>query len=176
MMRKGAVALLALTGSWRRAAPPADPRSARTSGPGRLPPPPPPPPPPAATLLGHGAYHTRSGASGDCAGQSVALMRDTPGFRQRMIALYGSAEGARLPIATVKARSARLGPAQENPLAASVTCDPMGGFVFRDISAGSYFIIARVKLIGPQGTGEDLVVMRHVAVSDGESRDVSLAP
>jgi hypothetical protein len=135
----------------------------------------PPPPPPAATVVGHGVYRTRTGARGDCAGLSVALMHDTPSYRQRMIALYGSAENARLAVATVKARSARLGPA-ESPLAASVSCDGAGAFVFPDVAAGSYFIIARVKITSIQGASEDLVVMRHLVLAEGETRDVSLAP
>jgi hypothetical protein len=170
MMRKGAVMLLALAVT-----------ACANEGPLvssqiSVAPPPPPPPPPAATILGHGDYRTRTGAHGDCAGLSVALMHDTPYFRRRIVALYGSPDNARLVIATVKARSAKLGPAQENPLAASVACDPAGGFTFRDVSPGSYYIIARVKVILPQGAAEDLVVMRHLDLVEGQTRDVSLAP
>jgi hypothetical protein len=136
----------------------------------------PPPRAPAAVIVGHGAYHTRSGASAGCAGLSVALMRDTPGFRSRILALYGSTETARLSVATVTARSAKLGPAEGNPLADSVTCGADGGFVFRAVAPGSYFLIARVKTVNVRGVAEDLVVMRHIALVDGETRDVSLAP
>ncbi len=171
MMRRAAVVLLALavTGCVGEAPPP-------PAGPGPVGPPPPPPPPPAATILGHGAYHTRAGARGDCAGLSVALMHDTPSFRRRIVALYGSPDSARLAIATVKARAAKLGPAQENPLAASVQCDVTGVFVFPDVAAGSYFLIARLKATSPKGASEDLVVMRHLDLLEGETRDVSLAP
>jgi hypothetical protein len=103
-------------------------------------------------------------------------MHDTPGFHERIVALYGSAEGARLAIATVKARSARLGPAQENPLAESVQCGGEGDFAFRDVSPGAYFIIARVKVMLAGGSTQDLAVMRHIELSYGETRDVSLAP
>ena len=169
MMRRGAIVLLALAAA-----------ACTTLGP-QLPPrpppgpPPPPPPPPAATIVGHGAYHTRSGAHGDCAGLSIILMHDTPGYRRRVGALYGAVEGARAPIAVIKARSAKLG-AGESPLAASVQCDASGNFVFRDISAGSYFIIGRVHAVTVSGGVEELAVMRHVAVVNGETRDVSLAP
>ncbi|MDR3512569.1 MAG: hypothetical protein P4L73_13120 [Caulobacteraceae bacterium] len=145
-------------------------------GPAAPAPPPPPPPPAAATIIGHGAYRLRSGAHGDCTGLSVALMHDTPGFRRRILALYGSAESARLEIGTVKARSAKLGPSAENPLAASVQCEAGGAFSFRDVAGGSYFIIARVKVVTAQGALEDLVVMRHIDLIDGQTRDVSLAP
>jgi hypothetical protein len=170
MMRRGAVVLLALAvTACATEGPP-------VSHPGPIAPPPPPPPPPTATILGHGDYRTRTGAHGDCAGLSVALMHDTPYFRRRIVALYGSPESARLAIAPVKARSAKLGPAQENPLAASVACDGAGAFAFRDVSPGSYFIIARVKVTLPQGAPEDLVVMRHLDLVEGQTRDISLAP
>lgn len=138
--------------------------------------PPPPPPPAAATLIGHGAYHLPSGAHGDCAGLSVALMHDTPAFRRRMVALYGTAESARLTIATVKARSAKLGQSADNPLAASMPCGVGGRFVFHDIAGGSYFLIARVSAVTAHGAPEDLVVMRHLDLVDGQTAEVSLAP
>jgi hypothetical protein len=171
MMRTGAVVALALAVAACASEGPG-PRPA----PGPYGPPPPPPPPPSATILGHGDYHTRTGAHGDCAGLSVALMHDTPGFHERIVALYGSAESARLAIATVKARSARLGPSTENPLAESVQCNGDGDFAFRDVSPGSYFIIARVKVVLTSGAMQDLAVMRHVDLNYGETRDVSLAP
>jgi hypothetical protein len=106
----------------------------------------------------------------------VALMHETPTFHQRIAALYGSAESARLPVATVKSRSAKLGPSPENPLAASVTCEADGSFVFRDVSPGPYFIIARVRSTAPSGATQDLVILRHVFLSAGQTEDVYLAP
>src|SRR5277367_4802777 len=67
------------------------------------------PPPPAGVITGRGVFHLRNGGRGSCEGLSIALMRDTPSFRDRVARLYGSTESASLPIATVKARSARLG-------------------------------------------------------------------
>jgi hypothetical protein len=75
----------------------------------------------------------------------------------------------------IKARSAKLG-AGESPLAASMQCDAGGAFVFRGISAGSYFLIGRVHAVTASGGVEELAVMRHLTVADGETRDVSLAP
>lgn len=138
--------------------------------------PPPPPPPPSATIIGHGAYQTRAGARGDCTGLSIALMHDTPAFHARLLTLYGSDVSARVSIATIKARSAKLGPFANAPLAESVTCEPGGDFAFRDVAAGPYFLIARVKVTLPSGAPEDLVVLRHLDIVAGETRDISLAP
>jgi len=169
-MRNGALALaaLALSACASNLGPP--------PAPGPIGPPPPPPPPTAATVIGHGAYRLPSGAHGDCAGLSVALMHDTPSFRHRILMLYGTTESARLEVATVTARSARLGPSSETPLAASVQCEAGGRFAFHDVAGGSYFIIARVSAVTARGAPVDLVVMRHLDLVDGETREVSLAP
>jgi hypothetical protein len=138
-------------------------------------PPPPPPPPPSGTILGHGDYRTRTGAHGACEGLSIALMHETPDFRQRIVSLYGS-DSARLLASTVKARSARLGPAPQPPLAASVTCDASNSFAFRDVSPGPYFIIARVNVTATTGAVQDVVVLRHLFVSEGQTQTISLGP
>lgn len=173
MMRKAAavLSLLALA-----ACQTGGPTEVGPSGPRYLPPPPPPPPPPAATILGHGDYRTKAGGRGDCAGLSVLLMRDTPSYHRRMVALYGSDVSARLAIATVKARSAKLGPVEDNPMAASVQCDGGGDFAFHDVSPGAYFIIARVHYTPLQGAAQDVVIMHHLQLVVGETRNVSLAP
>jgi len=136
----------------------------------------PPPPPRQAAILGHGAYRTQAGAHGTCAGQSVALMRETVTFRRRIVALYGSSEHALLPVADVQSRSAKLGPATENPLVDSVQCGPDGGFSFHGLQPGSYFIIARThqgKAAPPAG---QFVVMMRVVLNEGEFRDLDLTP
>jgi hypothetical protein len=136
--------------------------------------PPPPPPPPAGAITGHEAFTLKNGLHGSCVGLSIALMRDTPAYRDRVVKLYGSTERASLPIATVKARSARLGPA-ESPLVGTVQCDTQG-FHFSGLAAGGYFVIARIRLGAPKHPDEDYVVLRSVTLGDGENRDVSLAP
>ena len=135
----------------------------------------PPPAPPASAIVGHAAFHLKNGGHGSCTGLSIALMRDTPSFRDRVAKLYGSTDRASLPIATVKARSARLGPAPNAPLVATVQCDA-SGFRFDRIASGDYYIIGRVKLAAPTEAPEDYVVLRSVAVADGQISEVSLAP
>jgi hypothetical protein len=166
MIRRAIVTCLALTLS-------ACAETGTHGGPLYAPAPPraqPPPPPPPAAIAGHGTFRLKSGARGTCVGLSVVLMRDTPGFHQRMVSLYGSGERANLPIAVVKARSAKLGPASENPLVDTVQCDAQG-FSFRGLNAGSYFVITRARV-----GAEDDVVMRRVELVPGETLDVSLAP
>jgi len=135
-----------------------------------------PPPPRLASVYGHGAYHARSGAHGACAGQSVALMRDTPKFRARIAAIYESTEHALQPVRAIQARTAKLGSGEESPLAASVQCDANSTFEFHGLAPGSYFIIARVKQALPGHPPVDYVDMQHVIVGPGQTVDVRLAP
>ena len=150
--------------------------SCATQGPGLHPAvPPPPPPPKVAAIFGHGAYKTLTGGHGTCAGQSVGLFQETVTYRRRIVALYGTSEHALLPVTEVQSRASKLGPATENPLVASVQCGADGGFVFRDLQPGSYFIIART-LQGRAPAPKQYVFMQRVVLNEGENRDVTLAP
>jgi hypothetical protein len=135
-----------------------------------------PPAPRLAAIFGHGAYRTPAGARGTCAGQSVALMRETVPFRRRIVALYGSSEHALLPVAEVQARSAKLGPSTENPLVESTQCAPDGGFTFHNLQPGSYFIIARTHQNRAAPPADQYVVMLRIVLNPGEYRDLHLAP
>ena len=135
-----------------------------------------PPPPRESAIFGHGTYRTPKGARGTCAGQSVALMHETVAFRRRMVALYGSSEHALLPVAEVQSRSAKLGPATENPLVEAVQCGPDGAFAFHGLQPGSYFLIARAHQGRAAPPADQYVVMMRVVLNEGESRDVDLTP
>lgn len=152
-----------------------------TLGPGaspspRLTPPPPPPPPrmELGAISGLGAFHTASGGMASCAGQSVALMTDNPHSRARMIALYGAADHAMVPVAQVRARAAKLGPGGD--LVNSATCSPDGRFAFGGLQAGGYFLIARVLLERAHGAEEQFAVLQEVQLGVGETRQVRLTP
>jgi hypothetical protein len=129
-----------------------------------------------AVIIGHGTYHIPGGAHGSCIGQSVALMRDTPAFRHRIVTLYGSSEHALQSVKEVQSRSAKLGEAEENPLVQSVQCGSSAAFVFTGLQPGSYFIIARVRHAEPKAAAEDYVVMDRVYLNEGETRGINLTP
>lgn len=142
-------------------------------------PPPPPPPPPAmeyGAITGFGAFHTASGASASCAGQSVALTAATPHNRARMTALYGSAEHAMTPIALVKAQAAKLPPSTENALVDSTQCGADGRFGFSGLRAGIYILVTRVRLDHPVRGEEEFAVMQEVQLRTGETQQVRLTP
>jgi hypothetical protein len=152
-----------------------------TQGPGlRIAPlPAPAAPPPAsrlAAIYGHGAYRTPAGVRGTCAGQSVALMHETVTYRRRIVALYGSSEHALLPVAEVQSRSAKIGASTENPLVESAQCAADGGFAFKGLQPGPYFLIARTHQGHAAPPADQYVVMMRVVVNEGEARDLNLNP
>ena len=160
-MRRTWVALLAAAGL-------AGCATVQPSPPAEVGPPPPPPPPPVAAVIGQGVYVTRTGAHGSCAGESVALFRDTPNSRARILALYGSADGARLSVATVTSRAAKLGPS-DNTLAASVACDTDGRFSVAGPRARPLFPDRAGQGDQREEAQNDLVVMRHLDLASGET-------
>jgi hypothetical protein len=93
-----------------------------------------------------------------------------------MVALYGSSEHALLPITEVQSRSAKIGASTENPLVESTQCSPDGGFTFRGLEPGPYFIIARTHQGHAAPPADQYVAMMRVVLNEGESRDIDLAP
>jgi hypothetical protein len=134
------------------------------------------PPAPAAiaSLVGTAQFHTPEGRAYSCAGVSVALVANTPRSRQRLQALYGSAEHALAPVAEVRARSAALG-AGDPPLA-SAQCDGRGSFLFPSLEPGDYFVIARLRGDFAGRAVEDMGLLQRVVVHPGEERHIRLAP
>jgi hypothetical protein len=150
----------------------------QTGGPGFQPPPlaPPPPPPPPGGIDGHGAFRLSAGARVTCAGYSVALMPDFVRYRRRIEALYGATDRVMEPIDEVKARSAKLPPSPDTAPVASTTCDARGGFSFRGLNPGGYFLLARVRVRPPIAGGNDFVVLQPVDIQPDQNTDVTLAP
>jgi hypothetical protein len=154
------------------------------------PPPPPPPPPPViprseiviqtpyraedfawSTAIGSARIHGVTSSSRSCAGNSVALTPDSPYARERIRALYGSAEFANEPVERVRSRVI----ANDNPdmrrFVRAAHCDANGAFTFDGLPAGTFFVIAEVS--DPNGPR---VVMRRVTTLAGHMAVVNLTP
>jgi hypothetical protein len=125
---------------------------------------------------GVGAFRTADGGHASCAGQSVALMADNARSHARMIALYGAADHAMARISRVQARAAKLGPSADNSVVNSMQCGPDGRFAFGGLQAGSYFVIARVRLERPQAAPADYAILQQVQLRLGETQQVRLGP
>ncbi len=142
---------------------------------------PPPPAPPSgpvaagATILGATDFEGEGG-HGSCSGLSVALMADSPRFRRRAEALYGSLEHASQPVAVVKARAAALGPEDATAPVQTAQCNARGEFILNGLPGGGYYLIAHVWILRPGESRSDHVILQRVSVRDGQTKDVRLTP
>ena len=142
---------------------------------------PPPPPIPigpgavGATVLGRTDFDGERG-HGSCSGLSVALMADTPRFRRRAEALYGSQEHASVSVATVKARSAAMGPEDATAPVQTAQCNSRGEFILNGVPGGGYYLIAHVWIERPGQGRTDHVILQRVSLRDGQTKDVRLTP
>lgn len=151
-------------------------------------PPPPPPPPPTvprdeivihapyraedfawSTAIGSARIHISTVAGRSCTGNSVALTPDTPYSRERIRALYGSAESASEPVERVRSRVIGNDNADMRRFVRAGRCDATGAFFFDGLPAGSFFVIAEVS--DPRGPR---VVMRRVTTAAGRLSNVAL--
>ena len=148
-----------------------------------LPPPPPfePPAPssPAAAFESRDfAWSAQHGAAGiraqvafnldghryTCVGQTVILTPDAPFSRSRMIALYGSAERAALPVAEVRSRQAARPSSDYSAFVRKSVCDAQNRFAFQGLPAGDWYAIVVVQ---PIGGGEQMALMRRIRTHAG---------
>jgi hypothetical protein len=133
-------------------------------------------PPPPGAIAGHSAFRLASGQRVSCAGYSVALMPDLPRYRRRIQALYGADTRAMASVPDVKARSAKLPPSPDTAPIASAACDTHGEFSFQGLRAGTYFLIAHVKVKPADAAHNDYVMLQALAVEAGTTTDIVLGP
>ena len=105
-----------------------------------------------------------------CAG-TVGLAPETGYTRQRFQALYGSTERAAVPAAVVRARTVDEPTNQYRDSLREARCDSDGRFLFTDLPAGSWYVIAPATAAGAEGP---VVLMRRVTTRPGRSVAVTL--
>lgn len=146
--------------------------------PGPVPPPPPPPPPnefawsvrPGTNGLAGVGVWVRGGRRFSCAGKSVLLTPETPYTRQRMVELYGSDEAAVRTVGEVRARNTGEPKRDYKAYVRPSQCDARGGFGFRDLPDGGWFLILRAS----SAAGDEVVALQRVHVAGGETRPVRI--
>lgn len=150
--------------------------------------PPPPPPPPQvprsqiviqtpyraedfawSTAIGSGRIRGTTAPARSCAGRTVALTPDTPYSRERIRALYGSAEAASEPVERVRSRVIGNDSSDMLRFVRTTRCDAGGAFAFNGLPAGGFFVI--VEVTDPTGPR---VVMRRVATRAGLTAAVAM--
>lgn len=152
----------------------------------------PPPPPPPPMQAGPSPFIYRSGdfawsaipggnridgrlvfrmgpTSFTCA--NVALIPEAPFSTRRMLTLYGSADGASLPVSEVQAHTTPA-PAGFNDFVRATTCDGQGRFSFTGLPDGAWFALTLAQptsLAGPP-----MALMRRVITRGGRATIIEL--
>jgi hypothetical protein len=153
-----------------------------------VPPPPPPPvehgPPPGQAFDSRQfAWSTKPGTAQikgvvaygqgySCSGGKVVLTPDAPYSRRRIQNLYGSIEHAAAPVSQVRARQKAKAGEDYSQFVRTAECGADNRFSFRDLPAGSWFIIVAASPEG--GEGEPVALLRRVVVKKGEIRAVTM--
>lgn len=108
-----------------------------------------------------------------CAGSTVVLTPETPWSRQRMEALYGSADRAALPSDEVRARTPSAPPGDAGPYVRRTTCDEAEQFAFAGLPDGAWYAITIARPVGG-ARGGAMALMRRVLVRGGRTTPVTL--
>lgn len=107
-----------------------------------------------------------------CAGQRVALVPATAYAKERVLALYGSAESGVNPRAEF---TFTPDPPEYHALMRTTKCDAEGAFEFVRVGDGEFFVLTQVDwALGGSAKGSDL--MQRVLVRDGQSLSVIMSP
>lgn len=120
-------------------------------------------------------YGVMTYRSGDvrysCAGRDVILAPETPWVRRRMYILYGSTQGAAVPVDIVRARTPSAGAGDYASYARKTTCDGSSRFAFQGLPIGAWYVITLAK--PDDGSSGTMAVMRRVESRTG-ARSITL--
>lgn len=125
-------------------------------------------------INGQAFFQTRGGQPRTCAGLEVSLQPKSGYGRERLLALYGSAESG---YTTVGSANVQFIPDSADYKQARKTsvCDAQGNFSFTGLPAGEYFLTTGIMWSVP---GQEFMptqgglLMQSVKLSDGESTRV----
>lgn len=125
-------------------------------------------------INGQAFFQTRGGQPRTCAGLEISLQPKSDYGRERLIALYGSAEAG---FSTMASANVQFTPDSADYKQARKTsiCDAQGNFSFTGLPAGEYFLTTAImwtvpgqEFMPPQGG----LLMQSVKLTDGESARV----
>lgn len=133
--------------------------------------------PGTGTITGQAFFQTRGGQPRTCAGQSVALVPDSPHTRERIRAFYGAGDSGYRP-ATVP--DPKFMPDEQLAILEFVrmaSCDAQGNFEFTALPAGRYYVTTSISWVlpGHYFVSEGGRLMRAVDLDEGEAERVILS-
>lgn len=131
------------------------------------------------TIQGNALIRQRDGGVVTCAGYTVSLTPVTEYASERAQIIYGNT------IRGFRDSSSFYfnftpDPAEFHRLRKNTTCDAQGNFVFRNISDGTFYVHTWIiwEVVASQYSTyrEGGALMQRVTVSDGETKEIVLAP
>jgi hypothetical protein len=131
------------------------------------------------TLRGRAVMRPPGGEMRTCAGASVAAVPDSAYARQRMNSLYGSVERGMNDLSYGAARTIEPADPGFAKAARVSTCDIHGGFAFRGLADGTWYVttsvVWRTKGNDPKSQA-GAALMQRVTLQGGQTVSVMLAP
>lgn len=129
-------------------------------------------------IIGNAFFRQQGGGVVTCAGNTVTLIPATNYAEERMSYLYNSKEKGLNPVhyGDNLLREYKFVPDSTNyhALMKETVCDSSGIFKFNNIADGSFFITVAVDWRAQYTNGG--VLMQKVAVKNGETKEVIMAP
>lgn len=126
----------------------------------------------SGSIYGQALLLIHAGDVRTCAGL-LALLRPKSNYAdERNLAVFGSTEHGFFSSSSRQVRFSSDDPAYEQ-FSKSATCDAQGNFVFRDLPAGQYYVVAPV-VWQADGSNSGGLLMQAVSLSAGETRHIIL--
>lgn len=128
------------------------------------------------TIEGTAIVRTYNGTVKSCAALPVMLIPVSSYARERMAYLYGSGEEGFNLLTGGRAAAFANDDARYAASAKTSHCDARGRFAFAELPDGDYYLVATVTWRErEQGVDQGGMLMQHVHVATGETKDVLLA-
>ncbi|QBC44438.1 hypothetical protein [Iodobacter fluviatilis] len=129
------------------------------------------------TIKGSALIRQQAGGIVTCAGMKVTLLPATDYSTERMASIYGNSEqGYNSAGLYGKRINFENTPPEYYQLTKNTQCDAQGFFKFENIANGAFFIHTTITWKVNDYLNEGGSIMKRVAVSNGEVKEVVLAP
>ncbi|MFZ2619852.1 MAG: hypothetical protein WAX89_03170 [Alphaproteobacteria bacterium] len=127
-------------------------------------------------VKGNAFISQRNGGLVTCAGKSVSLTPATGYAKERMIAIYGSEDVGYSSAFSGKKPKFEPDVPEYSSLSKETLCNVRGEFMFDKVADGEFYITVGVLWRVDAYFDEGGYLMKKVSVSDGETKDITLAP
>ncbi len=127
------------------------------------------------TIKGSALIRQRGGGVVTCAGYSVYLFPETSYAKERITAIYGNTVRGYRDYSIYGVVRFEPDIPEYYELIKRTVCDAQGYFKFANVADGKFFVTTQI-LWEAGDSWQGGFLMQHVSVSDGETKEVVLAP